>query len=108
MAELKDYNNPYAFIDDTEWEGDESAGCPCLTKKDIDAVYDEFTQRCKDLFITLSTTRNYFEYLQGISQEEFAQLHQNSMESSKILNIIDGYASDLTNQMSYMHGVLTR
>lgn len=92
MAELKDYNNPYAFIDEDA----------------VDTVYAEFTQRCKDLLNTLDNIQNYFEHLQGISSEEFAQLYQNTMESNKVLHDIDGYSSDLTNQMSYMHGVLTR
>lgn len=98
MADLKDLNNPYAFVDE---DGDDAASI------DLDH-YAEYTQRCTDLLATLENVRAYFESLQGISPEELASLCQDSLESDKILHTIDGYTSDLSNQMSCMHGVLTR
>lgn len=98
MAELKDFENPYAFIEDeldeVEWEDTEA--------------YDEFSQRCKDLVNTLNLVRGYFESLGGISQEDFDGLCNNSLKSGNVLHMIDGYASDLSKQLGYMHGVLTR
>ena len=98
MTDLKDLNNPYAFVDED---------APRDEGIDL-SHYAEYTQRCTDLITTLENTRAYFESLQSLSPEELASLRQDSLESEKVQNAIAGYAADLIYQMSCLRDNTSR
>ena len=97
MADLKDLNNPYAFVDEG---GDDAAPLDL-------ARYAEVRRRCTDLLTTMGHTSAYFESLQSLSPEELASLRQDSLELEKVRNAIAGYAADLIYQMSCLRDVLS-